>query len=394
MAHDCDRGPDRSKPASHSRICKSCSKILATTSPDGDLVPAFTQDQACDVCRRFEELYTELQVSDEAFLALEGRRDNHVPRWYALEASKTAHRTFDNFMMLVEAQSGNALPEPASVSINAPPEPEADSTCAPQQGQKRPLTPSSPPQSVAKRLRPTLESKRHVSFDAAVVFRDKEDSRPDDYFCRSSGTYRPGRNAAPKGVEYMDTGGSASTPTRFFGLRKRGNGWVQTKEGKEMDERWQSDASGEGDGMDMNAGEQQGVGEEPKLGGGSDVGSLLNNDTHPEALEREQSPTKDMASQSESPSSKSSTSTTSTATNSSKADDSFDYVSKFNSASPEKDEKLFTYGGGWVEKTSPESRPTGDFWNHDTATSLSDNEFRENLYRGRNPFVRKPTNEE
>lgn len=74
-----------------------------------------------------------------------------------------------------------------------------------------------------------------------VIFYDKECGRPDGAFSRGSKEYAPGRNAPTKGREFIDTSGLHTTATRFFGVRKHKNGWIETKEGREMDERWLSD---------------------------------------------------------------------------------------------------------------------------------------------------------
>jgi len=82
------------------------------------------------------------------------------------------------------------------------------------------------------------EGVRRVSFDASVVFRKDKEKRPADEFLRTSGEYRPGRNAAPEGSTYLDTSGSAQSVAGFFGAWKQDGEWVSTKKGLEMDREW------------------------------------------------------------------------------------------------------------------------------------------------------------
>ncbi|PVI06604.1 hypothetical protein DM02DRAFT_427261 [Periconia macrospinosa] len=244
MAHNARHTPS---PSGQDRICKACNRTMASISSEGDLVPLGTQDEACDICKPFEQLYSVMQTKDEAFSALESRRFEHLPRYQALEESKAAHRAFDNFLIQTEAQSRTRVhaPKPGAPDLSlgstlasitneghgqAPPQPE--------EIHKPRLDRSRSSASPTKRRRPLLNDGRRVSFDSTVVFYDKEHGRPDEAFSRSSKEYAPGRNAPTKGKEFLDTSGLNTTATRFFGVKRLKKGWVETKEGREMDREW------------------------------------------------------------------------------------------------------------------------------------------------------------
>ena len=228
MASD-DYKPTRKLP--NDIICKVCSRLLATTSSNGDLVPTSTRDQACDTCRAFHELHENVKTKDAAFTEVEGRRTEHGGRQLALEDARAAHKALDNFLIQVEQSTQNTTNRQPSPPQQVLPSPVAHD----QHGQKRNLTPSPLP----KAKRPRLEAdKRTVSFDASVVFRDEFDGRPYQVFNRASEEYVPGRNAPADPGGFLDTSGYGVAPGRFFGVRKHKKGWIETKEGREMDESW------------------------------------------------------------------------------------------------------------------------------------------------------------
>ncbi|KAF2643295.1 hypothetical protein P280DRAFT_505452 [Massarina eburnea CBS 473.64] len=416
MAHDRDHA--KKSPATD-RICKSCSRVLATTSPQGDLVPASTKDQACEACQQFEELYAALQTTDEAFLAVAGRRTEYGPRVNAVEACKAAHKAFDNFLITVEMQPGN---DGRSFT-----EPETTTTDDTQQhGLKRSRTLSSTLQPAAKRLRSTLDNTRRVSFDTAVVFRDKENGgRPESDFNRRSDSYAPGRNAPPNGTDYLDTSGYGPSFVQFLGVKKHGKGWVETKEGKVMDEKWQSSVQNEEDYICETVEEQKQQAADQASGEGSKEKQMMSRETvnrktgkgaSPEetytdgmlaksantrAPAKEQSPTEpSMVFQNASdnktidPSTKPNMSTTQAAQTTNIYDVSSQaspilslekdirIINEQPPTSPTEDAKLYTYGMGWSAKFSPKSAPRGTQWRASQA-SLTKKEWLENEGRGR-----------
>ncbi|KAF2691689.1 hypothetical protein K458DRAFT_285282, partial [Lentithecium fluviatile CBS 122367] len=207
-------------------ICKTCARTLATTSPDGGFVLSGTHNQACNTCEMFEVLYEDAQRRDDAFKELESRRFEHGGRQLALAEAKAAHKAFNNFLIQVEAQP---MPSASSEdpSQSATLQEAQDSFLSHKQDQKRALTPSTPP----KAKRPRLDHGTHrVSFHPSVIFRDETDARPYHVFNRSSDEYVPGRNAPREPSEFLDTSGYGVPPGRFFGVRKHGKGWVETKE--------------------------------------------------------------------------------------------------------------------------------------------------------------------
>ncbi|CAI6335860.1 unnamed protein product [Periconia digitata] len=238
------------------RICKKCNRTMATTSPEGDLVPLMSRDSACDMCTPFEELYAVMQTKDEAFLALESRRFDHLPRYHAMEESKAAHKALDNFLLQTEMQITPKMT--LHTHSNAPGSLLKENAVgfATNEGQEQ-LRPQSEEDNrqrtvlsslcaiPVKRSRPTLDEQRRVSFDSGVVFYDKESGRPDEAFSRSSKDYVRGRNAPTEGYHFLDTSGLSTTATRFFGIKKHRKGWVETKEGKEMDAQWINEKTAE-----------------------------------------------------------------------------------------------------------------------------------------------------
>ncbi|KAF2254813.1 hypothetical protein BU26DRAFT_514655 [Trematosphaeria pertusa] len=236
--------------------CKTCDRILAATSSLGDLVPAGTQANACDTCRKFEELHDDMQTKDEAFKALEGRRFEHGGRQKALEEAKAAHIAFDNFLIQVEVLVADSTTDEQGEEQSGGHDPEHLQPENSSRGPKRPLEPSpatTPPRSL-KRPR-LVDNSRRVSFESSVVFRDETERRPEMAFNRASEDYLPGRNAPPEGTEYVDTSGHGIAPTKFFGVRKQGKKWVETKEGREEDERWRRASESEEDREEVEEGE-------------------------------------------------------------------------------------------------------------------------------------------
>jgi hypothetical protein len=215
------------------RVCKACARTIATTSADGDLVPVGTQERACHMCTPFEELFEDVKTKDEAFGRLQDRRSEHGGRQKALEEARAAHKTFDNFLIKIEAQPthNNLIVRDHNQSQYESP----NSIIPCQQGQKRNLTSSTPPKSKRRRLNGDT---RRVSFDTSVVFRDDTDGRPYQVFNRGSEEYVPGRNAPPEPSGYLNTSGYGVAPSKFFGVKKHKKGWIETKEGREMDEEW------------------------------------------------------------------------------------------------------------------------------------------------------------
>ncbi|KAF1951691.1 hypothetical protein CC80DRAFT_553062 [Byssothecium circinans] len=408
MAHD----RDSAKGSAKDSVCKTCSRIIATISSDGDLVPTLTQDQACDTCRRFEELYAVLQTTNEAYRAVESRRKEYGPRVIAVTACDAARKAFNNYLLEIESTPGN--------DTSASPRFPADASQ--QRGQKRPLSPSSP-QASAKRLRPTLNSSRRgVSFDNAVVFHDKESSRPDDAFNRRSDAYTPGRNAPPQGTEYLDTSGyPVNSWVQFLGVKKLGKGWVETKEGKEMDDEWQKQLEDE-NGVKKEVEEKHVVREKqenrisaPKQNGEElnadlpavgdvETGDVSKSKSQLEQLEKEldpEEPSKLSITASRTTSSErtdepsaqldmetetgQSTNTAHTPLQVLTAPDIND-IRTHNGRLPtpqEEDAELYTYGMGWSKKVSPNSTPKGIQWRAGAPESLSNTEVEDNLHRGR-----------
>ncbi|KAL1611796.1 hypothetical protein SLS60_000016 [Paraconiothyrium brasiliense] len=230
--------------------CKACSRTLATISAEGDLIPRGELDEGCDLCKDMVMNYNEYKHVHGMFKELETRRDNYGPRQLALEAVHDAQLKWGNFIQSVAAwdhseneqeslHEEQAEEQPGERTDAAPVE---DATAQPRR-HKRSVSPqSSPgPRRIAKRPRLSGRSRR-VSFDPSVVFRDAEaqEKRVDAQFSRNSDWYSPGRYAAPEGKELLDTSGSSMTETKFFGVQKRGKGWVPTKDGLEMDAEWEA----------------------------------------------------------------------------------------------------------------------------------------------------------
>jgi hypothetical protein len=380
----------RSKKASpNDRICRVCSRILATTSPIGDLVPAGTHDSACDTCKLFEELYGDVRVKDEAFKEVGGRRAEHGGRQKALEEARAAHKALDNFLIQVEME----ISEPDTSIVQHPqPQDLAESDVkSNQQGQKRGLTSSTPRQA----KRPRLESDTlRVRFDTSVVFHDETDGRPYQVFNRASEEYMPGRNAPSDLDGFLNTSGYGVAPGRFFGVRKHKKGWVETKEGREMDDLWR----GVGDGTEESAGQSVKGGEEveeedeggrfkPDNVGGGDGDVAEVKQKHIERLTTDEA-TEEEHNKHESP--QTGSSKAQAASLSPIEDQSLPQLHP-EEASPNRSEnaavqpttltaepstqqslskqsptvageKEWTYGFGWNKKLSPKSRPRGEQW--------------------------------
>jgi hypothetical protein len=111
-----------------------------------------------------------MQIKDSAFLALESRRFQHLPRYEALEESRAAHKSLDNFLMQTEAHSEprTYVEQPAS-PISSSNEDHDDLPPEHENGNKRRLGFSSR-ECPVKRPRPTLKKGRGVSFDATGKF--------------------------------------------------------------------------------------------------------------------------------------------------------------------------------------------------------------------------------
>jgi hypothetical protein len=362
-------------------MCKACSRTLATTSPDGELVPAGTQEQACDACSSFEELYECLKTKDEAFQQLKNRRFEHGGRLIALEEAKAAHKAFDNFLIQTEAQSVHSTISQTSNQPHAPLQNQVPASIEThQRGQKRTLTPSTPP----KAKRPRLDqSARRVSFDSSIVFHDETNARPYQVFNRESKEYVPGRNAPPEPSGYLNTSGYGVAPLRFFGVRKHKRGWIETKEGKEMDESWtkETEAEDPGDAVkDGAAGCVEASGEVHFTSGDTrrESPAMANADRKVEKLNSELSSRaangEDRAAATEfhRTTCEMETAGMGKPQPQNPVPDQFECKISTPVASMDKqvtepsstneDEPNWTYGFGWNKKLSPNSRPRGEQW--------------------------------
>ncbi|KAJ4357564.1 uncharacterized protein N0V89_002140 [Didymosphaeria variabile] len=247
--------------------CKACSRTLATISAEGDLIPHGKLDEGCTLCKDMVMHYNEYKHVQGLFKELETRRDNYGPRQLALEAVHEAQMKWGNFIQSVAAWDHSESEEEGLPEEQAEEQPEkqthaetAEDANAQPPHRKRSLSPQSSP-GPRKLKRPRLSGhSRRVSFDPSVVFRDAEarEKRIDAEFSRNSDGYWPGRYAAPEGRELLDTSGSSMTETKFFGVQKRGKGWVPTKEGLEMDAEWETDGRDE-DAPVAREGESDGV---------------------------------------------------------------------------------------------------------------------------------------
>lgn len=345
-----------------------------------------------------------MMEKDKAFQALIMRRFEHAGRQQALEESKSAHIALDNFLIQIEAGTEEEQePEQLQREEQSP------------QGKRRAVALSSPLSSPCAVKRPRLaeDATRRVSFDSAVALRGEVETRPEQSFNRKSTTYVPGRNAPKEGVEYLDTSGLGTTAARFFGVRKKGKAWVETKEGQEMDEQWEKedmeevdarepadDQSPEDVGPDHDVtdgleerkteNEEKTISPQPivksterdsenddqgqstqKCGPREDTCSLTKESRTPGRESNFQSERGgDETGQSATANSKSVNADTNTqpVTNSSHTRDGRD---------------TFTYGMGWSSKHSPNSRPKGVSWKPGIEISLSRAEMTELVNRGR-----------
>ncbi|KAJ4286665.1 hypothetical protein N0V90_012917 [Kalmusia sp. IMI 367209] len=222
--------------------CKACHRSLATISFEGDLSPV-KEGEYCDSCENMMPLYTELQGKLEAFKALEHRRSDYGPREWALQELNQAQVNFRNFIESAMTGSNESGQRPGGQNDIQDHSPTQESDVQSRnRSRKRSRSLSSSPAQDKPEKRPRLsDRKRRVSFDPSVVFRDVETKRFDSEFNRNSEGYSPGRYAASEDAEMLDTSGCSMRETQFFGLMKRGQKWVPTPWGMQMDEEWEMD---------------------------------------------------------------------------------------------------------------------------------------------------------
>ncbi|KAL5443989.1 hypothetical protein PMIN07_000224 [Paraphaeosphaeria minitans] len=242
--------------AADTLTCKACGRTLATISADGELQPHGALREGCALCMDMVMHCREYDEVKGYFGELAHRRDDYRPRQLALEVVHEAQMKLGNFIQAVaewgdegedededepfEGVGSLEQEQTETATATATATAEAEPANA-QPRHKRPLSPaSSPPRKRAKRSR-LSERQRRVGFDPSVVFRDAEaaEKRVDAEFSRNSEGYSPGRYAAPEGSEWLDTSGNSLRETQFFGVQKRGQKWVPTKEGIGMDEEWE-----------------------------------------------------------------------------------------------------------------------------------------------------------
>lgn len=188
--------------------CKECSSILCSISPCGLLTLMRKEGPACDICRSFEALHAAMLSTDEEFKKVEHRRADFGGRMSAVEAQRTAHKEFANFLDQATEEG---------------PSQELERKGTPTHGEKRPRSSTSPqsPPHMSKRRR--LE---RVAFDESVMFLDESEQRDSEYYQRGTEKYSPGRNAAPEGTEYLDTSGFPQEYKDFHRLRWSKRKWV------------------------------------------------------------------------------------------------------------------------------------------------------------------------
>ncbi len=351
-----------------------------------------------------------MKNKDEALEALQDRRAGHAGRQQALEDAKAAHKALENFLIQFETPPASAKPEQQQPESPKSPEREVGEGQS-QQSRKRARTPSTPPHS-HKRPRLVKQDKRHVNFHDSVVFRDEQDSRPEQAFNRGSEEYAPGRNAPAETVQYLDTSGFSTTATSFFGVRKNKKRWIRTKEGKEMDELWRSKTVGEqemeatttvigscgedsGDGgADLATGDDphassegiQNVEEEQVLKHACSPHILdiaATSDVVDNANEGVEAPVReeDMDEKQQTHATPNESHTSCSTHNDTPANS--DPQRRPESKSSEDNDTLFTYGHGWSKKASPKSQPKGVRWKLGVECSLTRHEKREHMCRGR-----------
>lgn len=241
--------------------CKSCARTLATVS-EGGLAPTISSDnQGCNTCQQFGELYDAMRAADEEYEPLSGKGDKHHGKQAAVAKVKRTHMSFDNWLIGIEA----------CVAPNGEPQSEAkqkghEEAKGPKEGKpleqhsmkrarshspaaqsprpegtlKAELDSGLSPQSAARlSLRPpttrshsmtSLLGRKRIKFSDSVEFRD--DHRNYLELCRSREEYVPGRYAPPEGG-YLDTSGADQTFPKFTGVKKVRGKWVEVTEKKE-----------------------------------------------------------------------------------------------------------------------------------------------------------------
>jgi hypothetical protein len=212
-----------SPPEIKDRKCGTCGRVLATEK-DGILTPAKLASATCDICNEFESLYAAMGPADEAFEAIKHRNVNHGPRWNALKAAEKAHLALANFFLRVEGDETNRC-------IKELLPPDEDQTGNHKQGTKRLRSSTSKPGTPRSSKKLRLESgAKGIRFHDSVIVRDESEHRDTGEFSRDSETYVRGRNAAPKGFEWVNSSGLGLTYGKFHGLKWRGRKWTNDPE--------------------------------------------------------------------------------------------------------------------------------------------------------------------
>ncbi|KAH7079041.1 hypothetical protein BKA63DRAFT_551482 [Paraphoma chrysanthemicola] len=215
--------------------CKSCAKVLATTSSTG-LVPARSSGEpqdSCVTCQQFQPLYDAMLAAEKEYASYADRRDNYRPKQDAFVNFKKTRLEFNNWLLTVETLD-KASEEALHHQSNGQEQAGATDSDA-QRGSKRARSSNSRLQlrtSSPNGLSGTdsLPERKRLKFSESVEFRD--DYRPSNRYSRNDEAYEKGRHAPPEGSKYLDTSGSAVSFLKFTGAKKVGKGWVDEEQAK------------------------------------------------------------------------------------------------------------------------------------------------------------------
>ncbi|KAH7078344.1 hypothetical protein FB567DRAFT_407697, partial [Paraphoma chrysanthemicola] len=218
--------------------CKSCAKVLATTSSTG-LVPTRSSigpQDSCDTCEQFQPLYDAMLAAEKEYASYADRRDNYRPKQDAFVNFKKTRLEFNNWLLTVETldEAEEALHHQSNEQEQA----EATEIEA-QRGPKRARSPDSRLHLPTSSLNgqpdaDSLPERKRLKFSESVEFRD--DYRPSNRYSRNDEAYEKGRHAPPEGSKYLDTSGSAVSFLKFTGAKKVGKGWIDVWKDEDNDE--------------------------------------------------------------------------------------------------------------------------------------------------------------